>query len=101
MSLRLVGLVFILALLSLGPPGASAFESYHNPSLDGEGYCSTCHPGFLGGFAGALHQLHFITFTCSLCHTGAGFDNPFIMWSQGNKQACRRTAATGCGGTIS
>jgi cysteine-rich repeat protein len=89
-SSRLVSLVLTLgaALLFIGPPGTSAYESYHHPNLDGEGYCSDCHPGFKGGFAGALHQLHFMTFTCSLCHTGVGFDNPFIMWSQGNNLGC-------------
>ncbi len=91
MPLTLAGLVFTLglALMFLAPPAASAWESYHHPNLLGEGYCSDCHPGFLGGFAGPLHQLHTsMTFTCSLCHTGVDRDNPFIMWSQGNNRGC-------------
>lgn len=75
---------------------AIAFESYHDPTLNDQGYCSTCHPGFTGGFGDTLHQFHTggsdpITDNCDLCHTGQGRDNPLTLWStldNGNGRGC-------------
>ena len=58
---------------------AAAFESYHAPAKNDEGYCSMCHPGFKGGRSDTLHSLHTggsdpITTNCDLCHTGSGRD---------------------------
>jgi hypothetical protein len=63
-----------------------AFESYHDPNQNDQGYCSDCHPGFKAGRNDTLHALHTgggdpITTNCDLCHTGSGRDNPLTLWS--------------------
>jgi hypothetical protein len=63
-----------------------AYESYHDPALSDQGYCTTCHPGFTGGRSDTLHALHTggsdpVTNNCDLCHTTVNRDNPLIMWS--------------------
>jgi hypothetical protein len=60
---------------------ADAYETYHDPTLDGAGYCASCHPGFPN--RDDTHDLHVTPFTntCNLCHTGAGRNNPFTVWS--------------------
>lgn len=87
----------LLLLLGLFCPGqAIAYESYHDPSLNDQGYCSTCHPGFRAGFSDVLHSMHTgggdpMTTTCDLCHTGQGRDNPLTLWStldNGNGRGC-------------
>ncbi len=94
MSLRTYGLVartglVLLGALILGAGTAIAYESYHDPNLNDQGYCSTCHPGFAGGRSDVTHDLHTggndpVTVECNLCHTGSGRDNPFTMWSTGD-----------------
>jgi hypothetical protein len=73
------GLVAAFALL----PGSfpQAYPNYHDPATEGQGYCATCHPGFVN--RDTLHDLHKgpMTNTCNLCHTGSGRGNPFTMWS--------------------
>jgi predicted CXXCH cytochrome family protein len=78
-----------LAGISFLPLHLAAYESYHDPALNDQGYCSTCHPGFGGGRSDTLHALHTggsdpVTGTCNLCHDGPGSDNPFTLWSKGD-----------------
>lgn len=75
----------VLSLLWLAV-SVNAFESYHDPSQNDAGYCSQCHPGFLGGRSDPLHELHAggddpMTVNCDLCHSGSGRDNPLTLWS--------------------
>lgn len=70
---------------------AAAYESYHDPDTDDQGYCAACHPGFGGGPDDSLHLHHTgdpdpVTANCDLCHTGSGRDNPLTMWSIGGEQ---------------
>ncbi len=94
-SIRTGVLSLVIALIALlsWAPEASAYESYHDPNLDDQGYCSACHPGFTGGRSDVTHALHTggtdpVTTTCDLCHTGSGRDNPLTMWSTGNNLGC-------------
>ena len=88
-SASVIGVVVALSV-ALWATNASAYESYHDPALEGEpdeGYCWTCHPTFSG--RGDLHDLHQggsdpVTGNCNLCHTGSGRDNPLTMWSTGD-----------------
>lgn len=80
-------------LLSFWSAGPKAYESYHDPNLNDDGYCASCHPGFGGGRSDSLHSLHTgnpdaVTGTCDLCHTGSGRDNPLTMWSNGDLLGC-------------
>lgn len=81
-----LALVFI-ALLN--GDKAVAYESYHDPNTQGQGYCATCHEDFRNG---GLHDLHEGFFNggtdCNTCHTGAGRDNPLTMWSVGDGLGC-------------
>ena len=106
MTRRISGQIKILAVL-VGLIAASglmwdlrAYESYHDPALNDEGYCVTCHPGFTGGRSDVLHQLHVsgdgVTTNCNLCHTGSGRDNPLTMWSFGD--ALNGLGCAGCHG---
>ena len=84
--MSLLGFAVLILLSSLVlAPRAEAYETYHDPSQDGTGYCADCHPSFAG--RGALHDLHqgssAFTNTCNLCHTGNTRNNPFTMWSIG------------------
>jgi hypothetical protein len=47
------------------------------PNYNGTPACDDCHPGFIGGFGGPLHQLHYSAMTndCQNCHINPG-DNP-------------------------
>lgn len=98
---RIFSSAIAVAAVALWVGSAGAYESYHDPTLEGEadeGYCSSCHPGFLGGRSDTTHALHTgnpdpVTGNCSLCHTGSGRDNPLIMWSAGDLLGC-----TGCHG---
>jgi hypothetical protein len=80
--------IMILAGLSImWMPNAGAYERYHDPNKNDEGYCAECHPGFLNGELDTLHARHTggtdpVTTNCLLCHTTAGgTDNPLTMWS--------------------
>jgi hypothetical protein len=78
------GLVALTLLVWLvAAPPARGWETYHDPAQDGAGFCADCHSTFPD--RGALHDLHVntLTGTCNLCHTGAGRNNPFTMWSTG------------------
>jgi hypothetical protein len=80
-----IGLAVGVSLAFLAGERAEAYETYHDPTLDDQGYCSACHPGFLDGRNDTLHAFHTagddVTGSCNLCHTGSGRDNPIIMWS--------------------
>ena len=67
----------------------AAYEKYHVNGNDTTGNCATCHGDFRGS-GDNLHSVHVSQFTgnCSLCHTGSSFENPFIMWSEGNGYGC-------------
>jgi hypothetical protein len=80
----IVGLSLVAALAYLLLGGiAEAYETYHDPALDGDGYCaaSGCHTGFPN--RGPDHDVHVseLTSACNLCHTGSGRNNPYTMWS--------------------
>ncbi|MHC4745500.1 MAG: hypothetical protein ACYS8Z_26600 [Planctomycetota bacterium] len=86
-NINTASIMFLVALLLLGQ--AIAYENYHDPKLNDQGYCSSCHPGFTGGFGDTLHSLHTggsdpMTFNCNLCHSGQGHDNPSTVWSAGD-----------------
>ena len=55
-TIAFVCCVLGFALLSAGVPSALAFQSYHDPNTEGQGFCTTCHPGFVGGFGAPLHH---------------------------------------------
>jgi hypothetical protein len=101
MSRKVLAKVFVCAALAsvmVWVGSAAAFESYHDPALDDQGYCSECHPGFTGGRSDALHALHTanpdaVTTNCDLCHAPDGRDNPFTMWSELNNDT-----GLGCAG---
>ncbi|NIP52246.1 MAG: hypothetical protein GWN67_21310, partial [Phycisphaerae bacterium] len=78
--------LYAFVLITLLFVKAQAYESYHDPLSDDQGYCRTCHTGFTGGISDTLHSLHTggddpVTTNCDLCHTGSGRDNPLTMWS--------------------
>ena len=82
-----------LTMITVRPAEVSAFESYHDPLQDDQGYCSFCHTGFTGGRSDTLHSLHTegsdpVTTNCDLCHTGSGRDNPLTMWSKDDHLGC-------------
>ena len=54
--MRFLAIASLTAVLS--STSVPAYESYHDPSLDDAGYCSTCHPGFKAGPSDSLHALH-------------------------------------------
>ncbi len=90
---RIAGAIAILLAGILACLETLAYESYHDPTLNGGGYCATCHPGFVGGRHSRLHALHAegvdpLTFNCLLCHTGASFENPLVMWSKQGGLGC-------------
>jgi hypothetical protein len=98
-AVKLSLIVLLLALLA----GVSlrAYESYHNPSTPGAGYCAECHPGFLN--RGTLHAAHTALTTasaCSYCHTSSDRDNPMTVWSQGNGLGCMGCHGLDYGETI-
>lgn len=72
-------------LLLLSGSMSSGYPTYHDPNLDGQGYCAQCHPGFIGGKNDTLHALHTggsdpVTGECGLCHVQQG-DLPVTMYS--------------------
>jgi hypothetical protein len=68
-SYRLFVVTAMLALLC--PVSVLAYPMYN-----GSPSCDDCHPGFIGGFSGPLHQAHLLVITdCLLCHVAVG-DNP-------------------------
>jgi hypothetical protein len=94
-----------LGLTTLWLVEANAFESYHDPLQDDQGYCSLCHTGFTGGPGDTLHSLHTggddpVTTNCDLCHTGSGRDNPLTMWSKDDHLGCAGCHGRDYGETI-
>lgn len=79
---RLVFIIAIGLLMAIGfARPTDAYETYHDPALNGAGYCASCHPGFPN--RDDTHDLHVSPFTnnCNLCHTGSQRNNPFTLWS--------------------
>jgi hypothetical protein len=101
-TLRLI----VLSSALLAAVSLPAYESYHNPATQDQGYCAQCHPGFVGGQDSPLHSVHTepsdpVTTDCTLCHTGSGRNNPLIMWSnQGNGLGCMGCHGLDYGETI-
>ncbi len=63
--------VLIVTVSVLWTTTATAYPMYN-----GAPSCDDCHPGFIGGFGGPLHQMHLtIAFDCVMCHNAIG-DNP-------------------------
>ncbi len=97
-----IGCLMALALAAvlLLAPTAEAYETYGD---EGVGNCGTCHGNFRTG-TGDLHNLHIaggseqLTGNCSLCHTGSGRNNPFIMWSDPNVTDQPELSGFGCVG---
>ena len=89
----------------LSIPLVLTHESYHDPQLDDQGSCASCHPGFAGGPNSPLHALHTkgpdkMTSNCSLCHTGNGRDNPLLTWSDNDGLGCMGCHGRDYGETI-
>ena len=89
--MRKIAAIFIaLVAFAIWTPYVAAFESYNDPDVDMNGYCSStqCHPGFVGGPGNVTHDLHTggdreITDNCELCHSDTESDNPnpLTLWS--------------------
>lgn len=98
----LLGLSIVagVAVLFMASARIEAYPNYHDPALDGDGYCATCHNGFVS--RGPTHDLHVgfsgFTMNCDLCHTGTQRNNPFTMWSVGDGSANSNNACSGCHG---
>ena len=61
-----------LMALALAPNPAMAYPFYR-----GSPACSSCHPGFIGGFGAPLHDLHNqMTTDCLKCHNTLGDNAP-------------------------
>lgn len=93
-------IITVLTLLALTFVQTQAYETYHDPTQDGAGYCASCHTTFPG--RGLLHDMHvgnrqFVD-KCYMCHTGNTRNNPLIMWSQGNGTAGSNYGCAGCHG---
>lgn len=100
-DIPIIMMVVVVFILAFGVTGdAAAYPNFHDPNLDGDGYCASCHTGFPG--RGDTHDTHVgnsnLTGNCNLCHTGSGRNNPFIMWSTGDSSPGSNYGCTGCHG---
>ena len=83
------GVLAALAL-TLGAPGADAYEAYDVFGDQTQG-CVTCHPGFLGGGIGALHSQHRALLgtptqqqtRCNACHPSGQGSTPVRTYTSG------------------
>ena len=85
-----------LAALAFSAPRASAWGVYYlnasNPN------CTTCHPGFRGGFGASLHDNHLdnlVSGPCTTCHTGEPGSTPVPT---GTDDPDEFTGCVGCHG---
>jgi hypothetical protein len=85
-----------LAALALSAPRASAWGVYYlnasNPN------CTSCHPGFQGGFGASLHDNHLdnlVSGPCTTCHTGSAGSTPVPT---GTDDPDEFTGCVGCHG---
>lgn len=85
----LISLLVAVAALITIPSAGLCYEAYR--TVEGNGYCAQCHPGFIS--RGTLHDMHQgnqdMTNNCQLCHTSTG-DTP-LTYSSGETdgQGCR------------
>lgn len=80
MNRRLLVSTTVIALTTVA---VWAYPTYRSTG-GAEDNCSQCHPGFIGGFSGPLHQLHLGTISeCNACHTIPGSTPAPIKWEPG------------------
>jgi hypothetical protein len=92
-SIFIFFIFFTIAVLLSLAPSAEAYPTYQSAEDVGDN-CSECHPGFVGGFGSALHELHVgstrMTNTCTLCHDSPGSTPVYTSTSptQNNNLGC-------------